>query len=58
MAPGDKHVPNQAPTLLAVLWSLAGLSAFVLGMRLYVRARVVSRVAWDDYLMILSWVGT
>lgn len=56
MAPGDKNIPNQAPALLAVIWSLGGLSTIVMVLRLYTRMRIVARVAWDDYLMVVSWV--
>lgn len=49
--------PNQAPTLMAVAWTLVVLSSIVFGMRVFVRASVVRRVGLDDYMMALSWCG-
>ncbi|KAK2057151.1 hypothetical protein LY76DRAFT_657898 [Colletotrichum caudatum] len=44
------------PTVLAVVWSQAGLSAFFLSLRIYCKFRKRSGLWWDDYLLMASWV--
>lgn len=55
----NNHVQDQADTgaaLIAVAWTLFGLSASVVGLRLWTRLFRVRHVAIDDYLMIVSLV--
>ncbi|KAK2045738.1 hypothetical protein LZ31DRAFT_583897 [Colletotrichum somersetense] len=47
---------DNGPTVLAVIWSQAGLSAFFLSLRLYCKFRKRSGLWWDDYVLIASWV--
>ncbi|KAI9757586.1 MAG: hypothetical protein M4579_003398 [Chaenotheca gracillima] len=56
MDSGDDNA-NKAPGLLVTIWTLAALSTIILGLRFYVRACIVHRVGWDDYWMLLAWVG-
>lgn len=43
--------------LLALLWSLAGVSACILGLRLYTEAFILRRIKLPDYLMIMAFVS-
>ena len=55
MADADQ---NRGPVVLAVtaaVWVVA--TAFVV-LRLISRAGVVKKVTWDDYFIILAWVGS
>lgn len=44
-------------SLLAVLWTLAGISACILGLRLYTGAFILQRIKLYDYLMIIAFVS-
>jgi hypothetical protein len=42
---------------LSVTWSLFGVSAVILALRLYTAARILRRVKLEDYLMLSALVG-
>lgn len=44
-------------TNLSVTWILGGLATTTVFTRLYVRFFQQRSPGWDDYAMILSWVG-
>jgi len=44
--------------LLGVLWSLAGVSAIILALRLYTAAFVLRRVKLHDYLTVAALVSS
>ncbi|KAF8854037.1 hypothetical protein BDZ45DRAFT_628217 [Acephala macrosclerotiorum] len=46
---------NIGGLLLTLLWSLAGLSACILGLRLYTGALILHRLKLSDYLMIMAF---
>jgi hypothetical protein len=43
--------------LLGLLWTLAGISACILGLRLYTGAFILKRLKVPDYLMITAFVS-
>lgn len=43
--------------LVAVAWVEASLGLLALGARLYTRARIVRKVGWDDWTMVIATVG-
>jgi hypothetical protein len=47
---------NHGPYLLRVIWPLAALSTFFLGLRLYCKLSRRHRLFWDDYFLLASWV--
>ncbi|KAI0885714.1 MFS general substrate transporter [Annulohypoxylon maeteangense] len=47
--------PNRGPTIIAVTsWTLA-LTSVIVAARLFCRTRIVRRVTWDDYFIIVAW---
>jgi len=48
---------NIGGLLLALLWSLASVSACILGLRLYTGAFIIRRIKLPDYLMIIALVS-
>jgi hypothetical protein len=48
---------NISGLLLALLWSLAGVLACILGLRLYIGSFILCRVKLPDYLMIMAFVS-
>ncbi|KAK1978618.1 hypothetical protein LZ30DRAFT_598722 [Colletotrichum cereale] len=47
---------DYGPTILAVIWSQIGLSAFFLSLRLYCKFKKRSGLWWDDHVLIASWI--
>jgi hypothetical protein len=43
--------------LLGLLWTLAGISTCILGLRLYTGAFILNRLTVSDYLMITAFVS-
>ena len=43
--------------LLGLLWTLASISACILGLRLYTGAFILNRLTVSDYLMITAFVS-
>ncbi|KAI2463637.1 MFS general substrate transporter [Annulohypoxylon bovei var. microspora] len=51
----SSNFPNRGPTIIAVTsWTLA-LTSVVVAARLFCRSRIVRRVTWDDYFIIVAW---
>jgi hypothetical protein len=48
---------NIGGLLLTLLWSLAGVSACILVLRLYIGAFILHRIKLPDYLMIIAFVS-
>jgi hypothetical protein len=58
----DTTSPSQADNsigglLLGLLWTLAGISTCILGLRLYTGAFILHRLKVPDYLMIIAFVS-
>ncbi|KAH9206630.1 hypothetical protein DL95DRAFT_486690, partial [Leptodontidium sp. 2 PMI_412] len=47
---------GKGPVLVAVLWAENFISAIFIGLRLYTRTRIISRIGWDDYAVIATWL--
>ncbi len=43
--------------ILAALWPMVAVSGLFVGFKILARARRRMRWWWDDYLMLMSWVG-
>lgn len=52
----EEDVENLGPYLKRVIWTLAGLAALFLGLRLYCKVWRQRSLFWDDYFLIASWV--
>ena len=49
---------NRGPEILATCGSLVGISVVIVMMRMYVRARIVRLVGWDDWCIVAATVST
>ena len=49
---------NRGPVVLAVTTVFLVVSSVFVLLRIISRAGVVRRVSWDDYFILLAWVGT
>jgi hypothetical protein len=49
--------PSRGPVVMAVTAAMLVLATLFVLLRLISRFGVVRRIAWDDYFMILAWVG-
>ncbi|KAK2751199.1 integral membrane family protein [Colletotrichum kahawae] len=47
---------NRGPEILATCGSLVGISVVIVMMRMYVRARIVRLVGWDDWCIVAATV--
>jgi hypothetical protein len=47
---------DKGPHLIATTWVLVGLATLFLALRVYCKAFRGSRLWWDDYVLIASWV--
>ncbi|KAK4033409.1 hypothetical protein C8A01DRAFT_19637 [Parachaetomium inaequale] len=47
---------GNSSVLLSVCWSLAGVSAVILALRLYTAARIIQLVRIEDYFMVMAWI--
>ncbi|KAE8154066.1 hypothetical protein BDV25DRAFT_126749 [Aspergillus avenaceus] len=45
---------NKGPTLLAAMWSLTGLAAIMVAMRLFIRTKIIRNLGLDDWLIAVS----
>ncbi|KAF2264002.1 hypothetical protein CC78DRAFT_517667 [Lojkania enalia] len=45
---------DAGPLIKRLTWTLAAISIIVVSLRLYVRARIVRRLRWDDWTMLIS----
>ncbi|KAL0939915.1 integral membrane family protein [Colletotrichum truncatum] len=53
------HLPpdiNRGPEILAICGTLVGITVVIVLLRIYVRARIVRIVGWDDWCMIAATV--
>lgn len=48
---------NLGPAVVESIWIEMGIATMILGMRFYTRARVVGKVAFDDWLMLFAYVS-
>ena len=53
----DPNDPGRGPVIVGVTWALTSLSLFVVGLRFYVRRRVLHGLSSDDWLMLLAVVS-
>lgn len=49
---------NRGPEILATCGGLVGVSVVIVMMRMYVRARIVRLVGWDDWCIVAATVST
>lgn len=54
----EHHYYNPAGELYAGLWSLFAAATVFLALRVWVKINRRHGLWYDDYLLILSWVGT
>jgi hypothetical protein len=54
MAP---RVEDYAPRLNVTIWTLTGVAALFLGLRLYCKVRRERPIRADDYVLVASWVS-
>lgn len=47
---------NQAPKLLASIWTLGFVATVFLALRIYCRLLRRQRLWWDDVILIAAWV--
>ncbi|KAJ5163102.1 uncharacterized protein N7500_004932 [Penicillium coprophilum] len=47
---------DKGPKILAVLWTLTGLTAIMVVARVYIRLKVLRNFGMDDYLIVLSMI--
>lgn len=52
---GSDYSGGVGPMILAVCWSMTGVAALFLGMRVYVKLITQRRLWWDDHLLVASW---
>ncbi|KAH7024236.1 hypothetical protein EDB80DRAFT_560096 [Ilyonectria destructans] len=57
--PGPTNLPHDdaGPTILAVLWVLASVSALFLALRVYCKFKTHRGLWWDDHILLGSWVA-
>ncbi|KAJ5133750.1 hypothetical protein N7526_005115 [Penicillium atrosanguineum] len=47
---------DKGPKILAVLWTLTGLTALIVAARMFIRLRLLKNFGIDDYLIVISMV--
>ncbi|KAI1077724.1 hypothetical protein F5B20DRAFT_551142 [Whalleya microplaca] len=52
------QAPFPAPSIIAVLALVLGLSTIFTSAQMYTRFNVHQRLWWDDWSMVLAWLGT
>jgi len=52
----DMDEANRGPRILITTWTLVGLSALFLAVRLACKSWAKRRLWWDDYILALSWI--
>jgi hypothetical protein len=51
--------PESATTvILASIWAFFGVSGIFISLRIVARTRRGTPLWWDDFLILLSWVGS
>ena len=53
----DSGIGGYGPTIIAVMWAQTIIALMFVCMRLYTRLRINHVAGWDDYLILVSWVG-
>jgi len=48
---------NDGPKLNAVIWTLTGVSAVFLALRLYCKTSRAKGMWWDDWVLLAAWVS-
>ena len=54
MGPQTPTSPNKGPIINAVVWIGAGIASLLVLLPLFTRARIVLKVALDDYVMVFE----
>jgi hypothetical protein len=52
----DNRYDNKGPKILAVLWTLTGLTTLIVSARIYIRMVVLRNFGIDDHLILISMV--
>lgn len=47
---------DKGPVILAVVWTLTGLTALMVVARVYIRVAMLRNFGGDDYLIVISMV--
>ena len=47
---------DKGPKILAVLWTLTGLTTVIVIVRVYIRLKLLRNFGMDDYLIVISIV--
>lgn len=50
-------IGGRGGTVLAVIWGENFLTLILIGLRFYTRHFIRGKVGWDDYWLIVTWVG-
>lgn len=50
-------VEDYGPRLNATIWPLTGVAALFLSLRIYCKVLRHRPLAWDDYVLVASWVS-
>lgn len=48
---------SNGPLVTATIWPVMFIAGVFLGLRLFVKFHGGSRLWWDDYLLVFSWVS-
>ncbi|KAI0108471.1 MFS general substrate transporter [Daldinia grandis] len=48
--------PNRGPAVFAVTTATLALTSCIVAARLLCRIRIVRRVTWDDYFIVIAWI--
>ncbi len=51
-------IPNQGPPTAASIWALFSLATCFLALRVYSKLARGRRLWWDDWVLLVSWVGS
>jgi hypothetical protein len=54
----SSNAPSRGNEILAVLWTLTTLSGVVLVLRIYCKMIRHRGMWWDDYVLVVAWVGS
>ncbi|KAJ5770120.1 uncharacterized protein N7511_002171 [Penicillium nucicola] len=52
----ENRYDNKGPKILAVLWTLTGLTALIVSARIYIRMILLRNFGIDDYLIVISMI--
>ncbi|CAN8097803.1 unnamed protein product [Discula destructiva] len=54
---GPSQSGDLGPMVMAVCWTMTGVAAIFLGLRLYVKLTAHRKLYWDDFLLVASWLA-